>query len=741
MDLISSLNPQQQEAVLHTHGPLLVMAGAGSGKTKALTHRIAYMMGEKKISPWNILAVTFTNKAAQEMKERIVKLVFKDSQSTSFDAFAFYNDDQKAGHNLPSIGTFHATCVRMLRKHIDLLGYSKSFVIYDTADQQIVMKHVLEELQIDPKKINPRNVLGYISNAKNQLIGPQEYHRYVNNYFTEQVAKAYGRYQEELQKASALDFDDLIMKTVELLQQEAQVLDTYQDRFQFISVDEYQDTNHAQYVLTNLLSQKYRNLCVIGDSDQSIYSFRGANIQNILDFEKDYPDAKVVLLEQNYRSTQPILDVAHSIIIRNSRRKDKKLWTDRDGGEKIALKILENERYESEFVGREIQKRLLNYEYPEYRDFVVLYRTNAQSRVVEETFLRLGIPYKIVGGIRFYERKEVKDMLAYLRVIQNPSDTVSLLRIINTPPRKIGSRTLEILQSYALQHNVTLFGAMEQAENITELRGEKTDALLGFAKLIRELQKANREFSASGVIKHVLDYTGYRRFLDDGTDEGQSRLENIYELISVASKYDSLEPQLSLSIFLEEVSLISDLDNVDTQDNAVTLMTIHSAKGLEFPVVFLIGMEEGILPHSRSVMDLDALEEERRLMYVAVTRAKDKLYILRARHRLLYGAVQTNAASQFLDDIPPELLEGDENLRQPGRLRKEDLGFTPVPVEEYSDEPAVVLEHGDRVMHTKFGLGTVKLIQGGVATIVFDDLQYGTKKLALSIAPLKKVND
>ncbi|MFA5829401.1 MAG: UvrD-helicase domain-containing protein [Candidatus Gracilibacteria bacterium] len=776
-DLLSNLNPKQQEAVKATHGPVLVIAGAGSGKTKALTNRIAYMIEEEHVSPWNILAVTFTNKAANEMKERIVKLLKKDAPL----AFSEYSSQGSGSRDLPSVGTFHSTCVRILRQNIHLLNYENQFVIYDTADQQILVKQIMKDLQIDEKQTNPRAVLNFISSAKNQLIGPTQYHQFANNYFTERVAEVYEKYQKALHKNNALDFDDIIMKTVQLFQSEPKVLDHYQEKFRFISVDEYQDTNEAQYILTNMLAKKYRNLCVIGDSDQSIYSFRGANIGNILNFEKDYPDAKVVKLEQNYRSTQTILDAAHGIIVKNAKRKDKKLWTQREGGEKIKLVSVDNERQEGEFVAREIMDRLRAYETPDYRDFVILYRTNAQSRVLEEVFLRYAIPYKIVGGIKFYERKEVKDIIAYLRVIQNPSDSVSMMRIINTPTRKIGTKSIEQLRHYAQIHNLTLFEAMEQVGNNRQevengmldsgdfdLQDSKIESIQRFAKVIRDLQQINREFSASGVIKHVLEYTGYKQMIDDNTADGDARVENIYELVGVSSKYDKLEPGTSLSIFLEEVALIADVDSMSTQDNAVTFMTIHSAKGLEFPNVFLVGLEEGIFPHSRSLLERDELEEERRLMYVAITRAKDKLYLLNAKNRMLYGESHANAASQFLADIPAELFEDVQPQRR--ILRREEISGTPIPMEgvvegiaegnlanaggfsNASDGPRFVPDEdfadssnpesysdGDKVYHNSFGEGVVVTVTGGVATVRFKNARYGIKKLALSIAPLRKM--
>ncbi len=724
-EILTSLNDKQREAVLHTHGPLLVIAGAGSGKTRALTHRIAYLIQEKGVSPWNILAVTFTNKAANEMKGRIMKLLGTE-------------DDK----DLPGVGTFHATCVRILRKNIHLLDYENSFTIYDTADQQILLRHVMEDLHINEKEINPKAILSHISGAKNELITPAKYESMTHNYFTEKVAEVYAAYQKALQKNNALDFDDIIMKTVELFKREPKILDQYQEKFKFISVDEYQDTNHAQYVLTNLLAEKYRNLCVIGDSDQSIYSFRGANIGNILNFEKDYPDCKTVLLEQNYRSSAHILNAAHAIISRNSKRKDKKLWTQREGGAKIKLEELDNERNEAEFIGKEIGIHMRSQEYPDYRDFVVMYRTNAQSRVLEESFLRFGIPYKIVGGIKFYERKEVKDMISYLRVIQNPNDSVSLMRVINTPPRGIGAKTIEIIQAHAFKNNLSFFEVLEQIEKITDLAEAKREAISKFVQLVKELKKINAEFTASGVVKHVIDYSGYKKFLNDGSIEGEARLENVHELVSVAEKYNKLEPGISLSIFLEEISLIADIDSLDNQDNAVTMMTIHSAKGLEFPVVFIVGLEEGILPHSRSLLEREELEEERRLMYVAITRAKDRLYLLRAKSRILYGETQSNTASQFLTDIPAELLDVPLRLQRSisPTINPGDLGYTPIPVEEYHEE-AVQLFDGDRVSHNSFGEGVVVSVTGGVVTVCFKNSKYGVKKLAISIAPLKKLEN
>lgn len=728
--ILDNLNDKQLEAVTHFTGPLLVIAGAGSGKTRALTHRIAYLIQEKGISPWNILAVTFTNKAAKEMKKRIAGLLMGE---------AFVDLDQNfENRSMPTVGTFHSICIRILRKHIHLLGYENVFVIYDDADQQILVKRIIEGMGLDVKKVTPKAVLSHISNAKNQLLGPNDYRQFANDFFSEKVAEIFPKYQRTLQKNNALDFDDIIMKTVELFQQFPEVLDQYQEKFKFISVDEYQDTNKAQYILIKMLAAKYQNISVIGDADQSIYSWRGATIQNILDFEKDYKDTKVVMLEQNYRSTQIILDASNKMIQKNLKRKDKKLWTSREGGAKIKHWLADNERHEGDMIANEIEKLLIGSECPKYNDFVVLYRTNAQSRVMEEVLLKHGIPYRIVGGIRFYQRKEVKDILAYLRVIQNPNDSVSLQRIINVPTRKIGTKTLETMQEFAMRNDISLFKAMMLANDVPELSGSKSEGFAKFVKLIKDLQELNTEFRASALIKLVLEHTGYKKFIDDGSVEGEARVENISELVSVAAKYDKLEPGVSLSIFLEEVSLIADVDSMKEEDNAVTLMTVHSAKGLEFPYVFIAGLEEGIFPHNRSLLDRQELEEERRLMYVAMTRAMDSLYLLHARERTLYGESRVNAPSQFLADIDGELVEanfGGHGARN--HISISDIGSMPIPVELDLgvDVPFGV---GDKVSHNVFGRGIVINITGGVATIAFEDSKVGVKKLALSVAPLKK---
>lgn len=722
-DPLKNLNEKQKEAAMHFTGPLIIVAGAGSGKTKTLTQRVAYLINHYKVAPWNILAVTFTNKAANEMKDRIKGLLLGDHLS--------------GGE--PTVGTFHSTCVKILRKHAHLMDYENSFTIYDGADQQILMKRIMEELRIDAKQTNPRALLSHISAAKSEMIDPEQYRSMVGNYFTERVAEVYGPYENALKLNNALDFDDLLIKTVELFKKNPDVLDYYQEKFKFICIDEYQDTNRAQYEIIKMLAEKYRNICVIGDSDQSIYSWRGADIRNILDFEKDYPDAKVVMLEQNYRSTQVILDAAHEIIVKNRKRKEKKLWTEEKGGENLQLMIANNERHEGELIAERIRELMREYENPPYKDFVVLYRTNAQSRAIEEVFLRYGIPYKIVGGTKFYERKEVKDMVAYLRVVQNPNDSVSLLRIMNVPARKIGSRTIESLQNYGNRHGFSLFQAMEQAQDCDELNDGKSKAIKQFVKLIKELQKANTEFQASGVLKHAFKLSGYQEFINDGTPEGEARYENIAELISVAAKYDMLDPGVSLSVFLEEISLIADIDSMDEKENAVVLMTVHSAKGLEFENVFIAGLEEGIFPHSRSMIEPEELEEERRLMYVAITRAKKRLHLLYARQRTLYGEARANIPSPFIADIPGKYMTtfGQSRNHLSIGMSTTTIGYKPVPVEDIS--PHVDVRDGDKVVHTSFGEGIVVSVEGEVATVAFKDPNVGIKRLALSVAPLIKI--
>lgn len=720
--IFENLNEKQQEAVRATEGPVLILAGAGSGKTRALTHRIAYLIQEKGVRPWNILAVTFTNKAAGEMKQRIANLL---------------GEGDATPDQLPTVGTFHAVCAQILRRHIHLLGYENRFTIYDGNDQVVLMKEIMRDRHIDEKQLNPKAVLGHISQAKNMLMDWEAYAQHAHNTFTEKVAELYKPYQVRLANSQALDFDDLIMKTVQLFREYPEILDEHQERFKYISVDEYQDTNHAQYVLVKMLAAKYRNICVIGDPDQSIYSWRGANMQNILDFEKDYPEALVIKLEQNYRSTAMILNAAHGVIERNVRRKDKRLWTEREGGEKVRIMTTRDERDEALRVAEMVMKHVRTHETPDYREFAVLYRTNAQSRAIEEAFMRYGIPYKIVGNVKFYLRKEIKDLVAYLRVILNVDDSVSLLRIVNTPPRKIGPKTLEELQAFAVRNDFSMFRAMEHVDEIPELAG-KAKAIHAFTQLIRHFQKLSEEFAVAGLIKHVISESGYKEFLlEDKSPEGESRFQNIQELVTVADKYEGLEPRISLATFLEEISLVSDLDQVDDEQNGVTLMTLHSAKGLEFPVVFITGLEEGVFPHSRSLFEPQELEEERRLMYVGITRAMNVLYLLHAEQRMLFGEFKQNAPSQFLLDIPEDVIEGPPT-QQPSHFKLDDEA-RPIPMEDGIDYEPVTLADGDRVRHRSFGEGVVIGIRGGIATIAFKDPRIGIKKLAISIAPLEKL--
>lgn len=727
IQMLEGLNEKQIKAVEATEGPVLIIAGAGSGKTRALTHRIAYLIKEKGVSPWNILAVTFTNKAANEMKQRIIDLLETD-----------WNEQ------IPTVGTFHSICAQILRKHIHMLGYENQFVIYDTNDQVVLMKEIMRDYGIDPKQLNPKAVLGRISQAKSQLMDWEEYQMRAHDNFTEKVGELYKPYQTRLAKAQALDFDDLLMKTVQLFDENPDILDHYQERYRYISVDEYQDTNHAQYTIVKKLAEKYRNICVIGDPDQSIYSWRGANMQNILDFEKDYPEALVIKLEQNYRSTSVILDAAHSVIEKNRNRKEKQLWTEREGGDKLRIWTARDERDEAFKVAQAIGELTRRDEHPEFKRFAVLYRTNAQSRNLEEAFMRYGIPYKIVGNVKFYLRKEIKDVIAYLRVVNNPDDDVSMLRIINTPARKIGSKTISHLQSFAIENDISLFRAAQRVHEISQL-SSKAATIDKFTKMIEHFQKINQEFAAAGVVKHIVSESGYKDFLlSDKSPEGEARYQNVQELMSVASKYEALEPGISLTTFLEEISLITDLDDLDEEQNAVTMMTLHSSKGLEFPVVFMTGLEEGIFPHSRSLFEPQEMEEERRLMYVGITRAKDNLFLLYAKQRMLFGEFKQNAPSQFLMDIPEEFIEGpalstDVRGRESQDRDHRSFGDRPVPVENEEGLVQLELTDGDRVMHKSFGEGVVINVTGGVVTVAFKDKKAGVKKLALSIAPLTKL--
>lgn len=712
-ELLTHLNPAQREAVETTEGAVLIIAGAGSGKTKALTHRVAFLIQERKVSPENILAVTFTNKAAQEMKERIAGLL--------------RNTDRRS---LPLVGTFHSICAQILRQEIEKLGYRKDFSILDTDDQLALLKKVMKELSINTDQFKPKAMLGAISQAKNELRSAESFRISAASYYEEIVAKVYANYQHRLQTQSALDFDDIIMLTVRAFREFPPVLEKYQNLFRYIMVDEYQDTNQAQYTLINLLAQKYRNICVVGDDWQGIYSWRGANIQNILDFEKDYPETKVIKLEQNYRSTQNILDAAYGVISKNIRRKDKTIWTEKKGGHLITSYEARDERAESEFVISEILAKK-EAESCQYSDFVVLYRTNAQSRALEEALLRASVPYRIVGGLKFYQRKEIKDIIAYLRLIRNFQDEISLERIINDPKRNIGKATLEKWSAFAKEQGADLISAgLEIKATPGVLPLSKTEAIEKFCLFVKKTAEAIPQLPLPDFIEKVFSESGYAKYLLDGTEEGQMRHENVQELLTVAQKYDYLENPDQLSAFLEEVALVSDTDNINQAADAVHLMTLHSAKGLEFKTVFIVGLEEGILPHSRSLLDEHEMEEERRLMYVGITRAKEKVYLLFTRERNIFGSLQSNSPSRFIDNIPEHLVDSG-NPRPVIRKQEEKRPDTSYQIQntKYKD--------GERVIHETFGPGLIVASQGDTLTIAFS--KAGLKKLSAAIAPLRKI--
>jgi len=631
--MLSGLNPAQREAVETVTGPVLILAGAGSGKTKTLTHRIAHLVSARLAQPENILAVTFTNKAADEMKHRVQRLLKLKSNKAL------------------NISTFHSLCVKILRRDIDKLGHNQNFTILDTDEQLTAIKQVVKALEIDPKRYAPQAILSHISSAKNELIEPAEYDRLSAGHWQALVARVYPLYQDRLQKNNSLDFDDLLLLTVKLLRTEPAVLKRYQSWFAYIMVDEYQDTNTAQYQLVKLLSDKHHNLFVVGDDWQSIYSWRGANYRNILEFTKDYPKARVIKLEENYRSTQNILDGAQAIVAANQHRSQKKLWTKAGAGEKITVQCVANERGEGEFIVREMRARLAQDPQLGLNDFVVLYRTNAQSRSLEETLLKRGMPYRIVGGVRFYDRREIKDILAYLKVVANPFDEISLGRIINVPTRGIGEKGWATILEYAQRNR----SAASEVLADVPLGGKAKLALEQLSQVLTQARAWSKNISA--LFDWLLKETGYLNWLNDKTIEGETRIENVNELKSVIEKYDGLDTQLALATFLEEVSLIQDTDTYTTDGGAVTLMTLHSAKGLEFDYVFIAGVEENLLPHPRSAMDRDELEEERRLCYVGITRAKKKVYLLYTMQRMLYGGLNPSAPSRFIDDIPDELKE------------------------------------------------------------------------------------
>jgi len=725
MDILATLNPAQREAVEAIKGPVLILAGPGSGKTRVITHRVAYLVKHCGISPYHIMAVTFTNKAAQEMRDRLEQLLGQAAEPLT-------------------LGTFHAICARILRREGKAIDLDSSFVIYDEDDQLRLTKQALEELNLDPKQYVPQALRSAISAAKSRLISPKDYAQRVSSYFEEIVQRVYQRYQELLSQSQAADFDDLLMKTVQLFQNHSQILKRYQSRYVHILVDEFQDTNIAQYELMKQVAGKYRNLCVVGDPDQSIYSWRFADLRNILSFEKDYPEAKVVFLEQNYRSTKTILEVASDVISANVLRKPKKLWTENEDGARVTVIESYNAEEEAQSVVSEIEK-LISQEQISLKDCAVMYRVNAQSRALEETFLRYGVPYKLVGGTRFYQRQEVKDIIAYLRVIHNPQDNVSLTRIINVPGRGIGQKTVNTLQSWAKAHDTSLFEALKQVSHPDSVGTKQSlsphivQSLAGFDALISKLTAQSQELSLSGLVDEILEHTKYKEYILDKED-GEERWENITELKSVAREYDELSPEEALTAFLEKVSLVSDIDELDEKADAVTLITLHQAKGLEFPAVFIVGLEEGILPHRKSFDDPEQMEEERRLCYVGITRAKKRLYLLRSYRRSLFGGSTANLPSRFLQDISPHLIS-------PRGLWEESP--TPVASPDFNrdSQPSprplstLTLKVGDHVRHSKFGSGIVMNCNATrddqELTIAFEEA--GVKKLLASLAPLEKI--
>ncbi len=725
-----SLNPEQRRAVETTEGPVLIVAGAGSGKTKTLTHRIAFLMQEKKIQARNILAVTFTNKAAEEMRGRIKTLLGSKAENDT---------------TLPHVGTFHSICSRILRKEIAVLGYKPSFTILDGDDQLALMKRVMKSLEIDPKNIHPRALLDAVSRAKNQLSDELLFESQAGNYYEELVAKAYRKYQEELRGSHSLDFDDLLGLTIRLFREFPSVLDRYRALFQYILVDEYQDTNHAQYMLIHLLAERHRNVFAIGDDYQSIYGWRQADIRNILNFEKDYPEAAIVMLDQNYRSTQTILDAAGSVIERNTHQRHKKLWTKKKRGDPITVFEAEDEREEARYVAQNIQSLVREKKRP-FSDFAVLYRTNAQSRALEEACLTLSLPYQIVGGLKFYQRKEIKDALSYLRLVSNHADAFSLARIVNEPVRGIGAKTLEKWLAGAKgAHTDPIAFAEDISEESLGIVRSKRETISNFASVIHACTEKLEEASSLSVfLAGILEATGYRKSLEDGTEEGMTRLENVKELFSVAKKYDKIPLKEAVLLFLEEVALVSDTDTLDGTSNAVRLMTLHSAKGLEFPFVFIVGLEEGIFPHSRSAVSPAELEEERRLMYVGLTRAKERAWLVSAETRMIFGSTQMNAPSRFIGEIPEHLIEVEERKR--GREKSEfsessfskpDISGDALSFGTQKKVKSKTFRPGDSVLHPTFGNGVVVKVEGTLATVAFRTR--GIKKLALGIAPLEKI--
>lgn len=754
VNLLKGLNDMQKEAVQTTDGPLLIMAGAGSGKTRVLTHRVAYLIEEKDVNPWNVLAITFTNKAAREMRERVANLLGEVASEIW-------------------VSTFHALCVRILRQNIDQIGYNRAFSIADPSEQKTLIKHILADLNYDPKKFDPRSVLGTISNAKNDLKTPLMYREAASTPYENVVADIYEEYQKRLKINQALDFDDLIMQTISLFEKNPETLEFYQNKFHYIHVDEYQDTNQAQYQLVSMLAKRFRNICVVGDSDQSIYGWRGADMQNIMNFETDYPDSKTVMLEQNYRSTKNILNAANDVIKNNVERKPKELWTDNNEGDKISYYRGQTGNDEVHFIVQKIREQIKE-NHLNYGDFAILYRTNAQSRLIEDTFVKTNIPYIMVGGHKFYDRKEIRDVLSYLTLIANEDDSMSFERVINEPKRGIGATSLAKLQAFANENNWSLLKAARSVQIANGISSRARNSIEDFAKTIDALRKEGEFLSITDLTEEVLEKTGYRRALENTrTMESEARLENIDEFLTVTKQFDDKNEaegneiadengdNIQLVDFLADLALVSDQDDVEEEPSAVTLMTLHAAKGLEFPVVFLVGMEDGIFPLSRAMMDQDQLEEERRLAYVGITRAQKKLYITNAYSRMLYGRSQNNPASRFIAEIGQQYLK---NENEDGHTKAAGTSTKSYPFDRSRNARATTSVYGntrsasvasttgtgadkvqwaagDKVQHKAWGTGTVVKVSGSgedaELDIAFKD--QGIKRLLAAFAPIKRV--
>jgi len=741
MDYLDKLNPQQKEAVIHKEGPMLILAGAGSGKTSTMTHRIAYLIKEEGVSPYNILAVTFTNKAAKEMRDRVEELIGE-------------------GINM-WILTFHSACLRILRRHAECIGYNNDFVVYDPTDQKVVMKNCMKERNVDEKKYNPAYVLSIISDCKEKGISPSDFAKRNDLDFKNKIIyDLYLAYESVLKKNNAMDFDDLILKTVEIFESNEEILAYYQNKFRYIMVDEYQDTNYMQYLFVKLLAKAHNNICVVGDDDQCIYQWRGADIRNILNFERDFKNVKVIKLEQNYRSYGNILEAAHSVIENNKGRKRKKLWTNKEKGEKIKYYRADNEKDEARYIAQEID-RLHSRELP-YSSFAVLYRTNVQSRTFEEAFLARQIPYRVLGGTRYYDRKEIKDIMAYMRLVQNTADDLSLARIINEPKRGIGEKTLEKLRALASVRNESLFDILTDNEVVEGLPSKAAEGVRDMIAVIWKFSQEKDNLKVSDIYDGLLVKTGYLKNLEmQNTVESEGRIENLLEFKSVIYDYENEDPQLSLSEFMEKIALLAEIDNHNADENAVVLMTLHSAKGLEFPVVFMPGMEDGLFPGWRAFEKSDGIEEERRLCYVGMTRAMRRLYLTSAEYRTLYGKTNYTKESQFLIELDKSLVEGDAIYKSnttSDRNSRFSQGsgndgysnpeiFRPFEQLKYIKQNKMAessggdknldLKEGDKISHSKFGEGLVLSVKGNILNVAFDSV--GVKLLAKNIAPIKKI--